>query len=401
MNNSIGREYIRLAFQIEQHVAGFVDGYFGPPELKTEAEAAGKLPVSQLRARVAALQEAILAAGMATDRRDFLLPQVRAMETILRRLAGEALSLVEEAEGCFDITPRREDEAGFEQALRELDTLLPGTGNLPARMEVWDAQFILPPEKVMPAMELALAETRRRTLALFALPAGEAVELETVTDQPWSGYNWYLGNYRSLVQTNTDLPVKAHHLPELIAHEAYPGHHTEHIIKEARLYRQANRLENGILLLLAPESTIAEAIATVAPEVVFPADADWLDWLGREFYPALGVTADVEQHLRIEKALEKLTGVGGNAAFYLYEDGWSDERVVDYFMAYGLSTEKRARQRLSFIANPDYRAYIFNYFYGKKLLKQAMLAGGGLDVFRWALSEPVTPSMVAQKAGIS
>lgn len=401
MNNSIGREYIRLAFQIEQHVAGFIDGYFGPPELKAEAESAGKLPVAQLQARVAALQEAIATADMETDRRDFLLPQVRAMATILRRLAGEELSLVEEAQGCFDITPRREDEAGFEAALRELDTLLPGHGNLTDRMEAWDAQFILPPEQVLPAMERALAEVRRRTLALFDLPAGEAVELEIVTNQPWSGYNWYRGGYRSLVQTNTDLPVKAHHLPELMAHEAYPGHHTEHALKEARLYQEADRLENSILLLLAPESTVAEAIATVAAEVIFPTDAARLDWLGNEFYPALGIEVDVEQQLRIERGAEKLAGVGGNAAFYLYEDGWSDERLVAYFMAYGLSTEKRARQRLRFIANADYRAYIFNYFYGKKLLKQAMAVGGGLDVFRWALNVPVTPTALAQKAALS
>lgn len=397
---TIGQEYITLALHINQHLDGFVDSYFGPPELKAAVEAAGTQEISALQRRTAELQEALDAVEMTVDRRDFLVPQVWAMQTVLRRLAGEDLSLTEEVEACFDITPQRIAEAELETALGQLDSLLPGKGDISVRLEAWETQFDLPSGKIMLAMNLALTETRRRTLALFDLPKGETVELELVSDQPWSGYNWYLGNYKSLVQTNTDLPVRAHNLPGLMAHEGYPGHHTEHVLKEEALVKKANRLEHRIFLLLAPESTVAEAIATVAEDIIFPTEADLADWLANEYYPALGITVDVSQQLGLQQAREKLAGVGGNAAFYLHVDGWADKKVVDYFRHYG-SSEKRARQRLRFIGNPTFRAYIFNYFYGKKILKRACEVGDAVEVFRWALTEPVTPSAIAARGIVS
>ncbi len=47
-----------------------------------------------------------------------------------------------------------------------------------------------------------------------------------VTDKPWSGFNYYLGNYTSTVAVNADLKQQMSNLPRLVAHESYPGHHT-------------------------------------------------------------------------------------------------------------------------------------------------------------------------------
>jgi hypothetical protein len=58
------------------------------------------------------------------------------------------------------------------------------------------------------------------------LPAEESFTLEYVTNQPWSGYNWYKGHYTSLIQINTDLPVAISRALDLACHEGYPGHHT-------------------------------------------------------------------------------------------------------------------------------------------------------------------------------
>ena len=46
---------------------------------------------------------------------------------------------------------------------------------------------------------------------------------EVVTDKPWSGFNYYEGDYRSRVAINADLPHRLGQLPHLVAHESYPG----------------------------------------------------------------------------------------------------------------------------------------------------------------------------------
>ena len=88
----------------------------------------------------------------------------------------------------------------------------------------------------------SLAEDfRERTDRLFGLPDGEHIDFVLVTNKPWSGFNYYLGGLRSRVAINIDLPVLSTSLGHLVAHEAYPGHHTEHTRKEVGLVRRRDQ----------------------------------------------------------------------------------------------------------------------------------------------------------------
>ncbi len=207
----------------------------------------------------------------------------------------------------------------------------------------------------MPVLKLALEEVRRRTPKLLDLPDGEAVTIEIVQDKPWSAYNWYLGKYRSRIEINTDLPIRANAVVGLMAHEAYPGHHTEHAIKEQRLYRGEGRLEHSIFLMNTPECLVSEGIATVAREVIFP-DDELAAWLQDELYPAAGIEGvDAALQVSIDRAREQLMGVESNAAFLLHEDGRPESEVLDYLRRYSLRTEKEARQSLKFLTKPLFR----------------------------------------------
>jgi hypothetical protein len=397
----IGQAFVELALRMDHYAAGFVDGYFGPPEWKASIDAGALRPVAALQDDAQRLGEAIATTEMDAQRRDFLTKQVTAMRMVLRRLAGEDIPYVEEVQACFDVTPSRTPETEFEEALRELDTLLPGKGDLPARQVAWKRPFELANNHVLPLAETALAEVRRRTRAILALPAGESMELKLVSGQPWSGYNWYLGQGRSRIEINTDLPVRLDYLVNLMAHEAYPGHHTEHTLKDERWYRQAGRLEHSVLPLLAPECVISEGIATVAQDVIFPDRAELAAWLSQALYPQAGIHVDVDLQLRLARAGEKLDGLSGNAAFMLHVDRRPEDEIVEYIRHYGLRTEKEARRALAFVSNPLYRGYIFTYFYGRRLLKDAFAKGGMLEVFRHVITEPVTPSGVAARFGVS
>ena len=72
-------------------------------------------------------------------------------------------------------------------------------------------------------------------------PTAKSSSYEVVTDKPWSGFNYYLGDYRSRVAVNADLKQQMSNLPRLVAHESYPGHHTEHCRKEAGLVHASAR----------------------------------------------------------------------------------------------------------------------------------------------------------------
>ena len=400
-HDPVGQPYVELALRINRRAEGFVDGYYGPPERKASIDSEPLRPVGALRDDAQRLREAIARIEMDAQRRNFLNKQLTAMEMVLRRLAGEDVPYVQEVQACFDITPARVPETEFEEALRELDTLLPGTGGLAARHLAWKRPFELPNERVLPLAETALAEVRRRTRAILELPAGESMELRLVTGQPWSGYNWPLGQGRSRIEINTDLPVRADGLVSLMAHEAYPGHHTECAIKEELWYRQAGRLEHSLVILLAPESALSEGIAMVAQDVIFPDKAELAAWLREVLYPQAGIQVDVELQLRLAQAAEKLAGASGNAAFLLCEDRRPDDEIVEYLCHHSLRTEKEARHFLTFLTAPLSRAYIFNYFYGRRLLLDASARGGMLDVFRWVIHDPVTPSAVAARYGVS
>ena len=121
--------------------------------------------------------------------------------------------------------------------LDSLNAVLPGSGPVPARLERYKQNFVIPKEKLDTVFKAAIAEAKKRTAAQVQLPPEESFTLEYVTDKPWSGYNWYQGSMKSLIQINTDLPIFIDRAIDLGAHEGYPGHHVYNVLLEKNLVR--------------------------------------------------------------------------------------------------------------------------------------------------------------------
>ncbi|MCC6791549.1 MAG: hypothetical protein IT336_07695 [Thermomicrobiales bacterium] len=397
MIDPISREYLSLSFAIERLFPGFVDAYFGPPEIQEAAQSGAHPDPEELLARATSLGDDVAAGSYPETRKAFLLAQIGAMATICRRLADQPIDYVDEVRSCLDIEPAYTPESVFEAAITELNELLPGEGDVRERMIEWRANYVVGTEAAGVLIGLIEAETRRRTEAFVQLPPGDGFEVAFVADKPWSGYNWYLGDYRSRVDVNTDLPIHAHELTALIAHEGYPGHHTEHALKEQVLYHERGYGEHAIQLINTPECVISEGIATLAEGIVFPGD-EGARWQAATLYPAAGIAGDPDREERIAKARTALRAVGGNAALRLHAEGQSEDEVVDYLMRYGLRSEREARQSLRFIADPLWRPYIFTYHVGRDLLG-AWLNRAPADErrarFAWLLTEQTTPSQIA------
>lgn len=389
--DEIARSYLSLAHGIERHSQGYIDGYFGPPELADLPER----PLAELAREAEQLATAVAGLDNA-ERRTFLSAQVGAMQTSIALLRGEPVPYAEEVRQLYNIEPTRVPEQEFDQAIATINDLLPGAGSVAEREQSFRARFAIPPERLQTLFDRIVTELARRTRALFSLPDDESFEVQFVRNQPWSGYNWYLGSNRSRIDINTDLPKYLTDLPDLIAHEAYPGHHTEHTIKDQRLYRDQGRAEHAILLINAPECVISEGIATRALRMVM-SERELRDWLVEDLAPAAGFpAADIDAMLALQQARRNVRLVSENAALLLHEDGASEQEVSDYLQRYRLSTPAEARKLIEFITHPNFRSYIFTYTRGGLLLDQLFARGEPQRWFARLLTEPVTPGVVRE-----
>ena len=140
-------------------------------------------------------------------RRTYLERQLSAVSARIRMLKGERLTFDEESKALYDAVAPTLPESHFQGILDQLEKTFPGSGPLVARYDQFRSRFVIPRDKVDGVFKAAIQGCRERTLAHVRLPESEQFTIEYVTDKSWSGYNWYQGNFRSLIQVNTDLPI--------------------------------------------------------------------------------------------------------------------------------------------------------------------------------------------------
>jgi hypothetical protein len=399
--DDFGKAYLSISLEINKHLEGYVDAYYGPADLKAEIESGEKKSLQNLTDDLAHLRDLIPTDN--PSRHSYLTAIMRAMDCTLRTLNGEEFEYLDEVYRIFDINPEPKEENDFIKAHKELDTLLPSSGNLGDRLELWRKQYTIPNEKLIELLDITHNETRKRTQEFVDLMEDEAVEVTLTSGQPWSAYNWYKGNARSQIDFNTDIPVSALDLVELFAHEAYPGHHTELQIKEKLLYHDKLFAEQAVMILHSPTSVVSEGIAMTAAEIIFPNDSHY-DWTAEVLLPAadLPVTSGDELR-RINGACRKLLFYYGgfafnvldNAALKYHSGEFNEEQTIDYYRTYGLVTEESAKKVFDFLAYPMYRAYVQSYTQGYNLIDQAAHGKDKKTLFKRLLTEEMLPSNLA------
>jgi len=404
----IARDYLLLALRLDQRIPGLVDGYFGPADLKAQVDLEQPPRAARLRDDAVALRRRLAAEVAEDDRRTWLDAQLVALETHAAALAGESLPYLDHVARCFTYTPLRRPDAVFEAAAAGLDELLPGDGLLTERLDRWDAQFELPAGRLPGVVDWLVRRFRARAAALFGLPEGEDLRVSLVTDQPWSGYNWFDGGRRSRVDLNVDLPQRAATLVHTVAHETYPGHHLEHAWKEADLVDRAGRLESSILLINTPECLISEGLADLGRR--FAVSADDHAGLLVELYERAGlpIARDpvaareaAERTLALATHRDALGAIRGNAAILRHADGRTHDEVLAYLREVGRYAPALAAKRLEFIEHPLWRTYVFVYAEGEALLwrwLQVVPEEQRIARFGRLLHEQLTPAAVTVPA---
>jgi ElaB/YqjD/DUF883 family membrane-anchored ribosome-binding protein len=388
---------VELALSIDKHLPGYVDAYFGPEEIREHVDAEGKAPLEELSSTLDQILDSTHQDERLTEeRREYLSAELRAMQTTLSILKGEEIGIVEETQRLYGLTPVWTEESVFEEAHQDLELLLPGSGPLTERMERFREKTIIPQENLKSIIRNLADDFQHRTKELVALPDDENCEFSFVQDKPWFAYNWYLGECLSRIDINIDLPWYVGFLAHVIAHETYPGHHTEHAVKEKELYRDGGFLEHSIILSNAPSAVVSEGIAEIALEIIAtPAE---IAQIMQSILDQAGLKeVDGIQIYQIIKARLSLNKVPINRVLLLHGEGASDEEVINYGMQYGLTNEQQSRKSLEFLKDPLWRSYSSLYPLGYELVQDFISKGEDkTERFLRLLREPMTPSQLAR-----
>jgi hypothetical protein len=403
----IAHDYLLLALRLDQHTPGLVDGFYGPAELKARADIEELHAPRRLVDDAEHLLERIASGVAEPDRRDWLTAQVVALRTEAEALAGHGLPYLDHVARCFAWSPVRRDEAVFEDAAALIDALLPGPEPLAARLQGWDARFVVPPDRLSAVLGWLVARFRARAAATFGLPDGEDVRIHLVTKRPWTGYNWYDGGRQSRFDLNTDLPATSAELIHVAAHETYPGHHLEHAWKEARLVDQLHRLEASVLLINTPECLISEGLADLGHELASPRDEE--AELLVELYERAGLDVASDAVAARAAAVTTVALIGPrrrliesrvNAALMRHVDGATHDEVLAWLERVGRYAPAVAAKRLEFIEHPLWRTYVFAYHEGEGLLRRWLDAAPETDRtarFGRLLREQLTPTAIERE----
>jgi len=396
--NQFAEQYVRLVLAVGQHDADYVDAYYGPPAWRRDAEAQ-KLSLAEISTRAAALAQAIAGANppatadeMTRLRYQYLSRQLEAVRARVSTLMGTKLRFDEESKALYDAVAPMHTEAEFQSVLSKLETMLPGRGTLIARYDDFRKTFIIPKERLDAVFKTAIDACRSRTLEHIQLPPGETFTVEYVTNKSWSGYNWYQGNYRSLIQVNTDLPIYVDRAIDLACHEGYPGHHVYNVLLEKNLLRDRGWIEFSVYPLFSPQSLIAEGTANYGIEVAFPR-AERIEFERRVLFPVAQLNPDTAaRYYQVLDLVDQLS-YAGNEAARRYLDGEIDAKgATDWLEKYGLYSRPRAEQRVRFI--DQYRSYVINYNLGKDMVARYVESQGPdrWSAFARLISSPRLPS---------
>ena len=402
--NALAERYVRLVLALGQHDPDYVDAYYGPPDWRTEAEHA-KVPLAEIDAAAADLTIDLqvitpLPSAPELDRRRhaYVTRQLMSLRGRVAMLGGKTLRFDEESKTLYDVVAPPHADQEFLDILSALDQRLPGSGPLRDRYAAFRARFVIPAARLEAAFTAAIDECRARTVQHVRLPETESFSVEYVTGKSWSAYNWYKGDYRSVIQVNTDLPIHADGILALACHEGYPGHHVNNVLLEQRFVRDRRWHELSIYPLFSPQSLIAEGTAEFGVRVAFPR-SEQVEFARRVIFPAAGLDPSSAPSYYDVIDLRRRLSYGAVEAARRYLDGQMDAAATRaWLQSHLLQSSDRADQQVRFF--DQYRSYIVNYTAGEDVVERWVESQGGVEsnperrwnAFEELISTPRLPS---------
>jgi len=396
-----GRKFLRLVLHIDKHIKGYVDFYMGPKKLRKIVDNEVLISPNKLLTDCKALQKDLFKQGYHKKRERYLEKILTAMRTSIEILNGIEISIKEQFSRQYDVALQPVKESELDNLKEEFNAAYGGIGSLEKRMNDLRVQRTVPEGKVFGLFKKALNITRARTKELFIdlLPENEHINLELAKNNnnnkiKWTYYNWYLGNLRSRIDVNPNYNMYWTGFLSAAAHEGYPGHHTEFIVKEQRLYRELNQFEHSFLLLNSPKLIICEGIADIAVNMLFDYREQAKISL-REFCQDSSKESSIEALIAQSKFKVKLSLFWYNFAYRALIDEWSEEKLIRYATSFEMYSQENIKNRIKIFLNPVHSTTTFSYNIGSKLIINKYGEFPSVKNFRDLLINPILPSNLA------
>lgn len=362
---NVGERFVKLCGEIGNYTekltgVNVVDAYTGPDELQPQKQSKDKSPeelVHDIHLTFDTMRDEV-------DnplRLDYMMGELNSLNVVVDWLSGRDQTYAELVEGLFQIPLKKFPEDQIDKIIALLDEHIsdfPGT-NLRDKVTKFGSTGEISGEELQNLIERELQEKSKEVGQMFrdqiyttmgASVPDNGVQYEAVRDQPWSGYNWYQGGFKSLNQFNIDSKFNKDSLLNVIYHEY--EHHVSNLWRE-KAYLNSQHLELSIVLLHTGRCVISEGTADTAKEFLKVVDDS----------PRMKVMDSLY-------VLRRMTSI--NAAIMLNEERKSADEAVEYLVDRGYRTHESAQRSINFISPTTkdgktnfFAPYIYTYFKGR------------------------------------
>jgi hypothetical protein len=398
MDQDVVTDYQQLGLRIGRLLPGYVDCWIGDPQLAARVAAEPAPDPARLAEHARGLADSVPGADLEPARCRFLQAQLGAMALAAARLAGVQLPFRAEVEQYFDVAVRPRDPGWYQRRHDDLDDVLPGSGQLRDRLTAYRDSVRVPAELLHPAVVAVAEALRSRLREPLRLPPAETVQYAVVRDRPWNAFNEYLGGFRSRITLNADAGHWATGLVIGATHEAYPGHHAEHCLKEQGLLDRRGHGEHAIALVNTPQALVAEGTAELGLTAAL--GPGWGRWAQDVLRP-VGLHFDGARAERVDTLMWQLTEARQDAAVLLHEHQREPAAVLEFLEHWMLIDRASARQALKFMSDPLWRAYTTTYVEGRRLVADWLAARpagqSALERHHRLLTESLLPADLRQE----
>ena len=337
-----------------------VDAYTGPEEFHPKNQSKEKTPtelVHDIHETFDTLRDEI------DDhlRLEYMMGELHSLNVVVDWLAGKEMSYAELVEGLFHIALKRFPDAEIDQNIQLLEEKISDFPGDDLRDKVTrfgsegeitgeDLQHLIENDLQKKSLEVGQMFRAHVYSKMGASVPDNGVQYETVRNEPWSGYNWYQGGFKSLNQFNIDTKFNKDSLLNVVYHEY--EHHVSNLWRE-KAFLNSQHLELSIVPLHTGRCVISEGTADTAKEFLGQIDDS----------PRMAVMNSLY-------VLRRMVSI--NAAIMMNDEGKTAEEAVDYMVDQGLRARESAQQSINFISpttkdgKPNFFApYIYTYFKGR------------------------------------
>lgn len=401
MKEKFLKDYVLLALRIDRlfnkEGTYYIDSYIGPESLKTKVEKEELFTAKNLIKDTKRLKNKIDNIKFENSRKKFIKKHLLAFQTILEILNNDNINFKKQVKNILDLDLVWTDEKVFEEGLKLFKDGLPGSGDLNQRYNEWlqrNTYFFDDNQKMLSLINELIKVVRDYSKNIVNIPNDDVI-VELVSNKNYGASTRYIGNLKSKLKINKDIPFNFFQAIPLIAHELYPGHHTEFLMKEKYLVHDKGYFENQVFLLNSPQLVVSEGIGEIAFDMIISNDY-FLSYLVNDIYRKYKIKIN-DVNLKSLLQASRINSIDqiANNAVMMFEDGRSEDEIKKYVGKYTLQPDFMLEHLLSNIKSSQFKKiYSITYYQGKKLVQDYINRGNKIKRFNELLKIQSYPTLL-------